>query len=535
MYSMKIKTKLALEVIVLVSLIGMVSFIALINTKQVQDSFVNLSSETLPTLDTLKEMRHAATQLTSTTMEIVLIEDESRNVVGSDYTELEEDLEQNFFEIEQSKILFNQAFSRYSVLMATNYPAELDHTEKIAGSWNDLISTANKMVRLKTAGASGTDVLKLKNDFETAHILMNKALDDGVTITASDVDDRQEFVQSLVDNTTWTILVSLNLFVAAALGIRYFILKSISNPLLKLRKTAHAIAKGEFVRSDFKGNDEISDLGRDIDKMSKDLKQLNNAIIKNERLSSIGNLASRLAHDLRNPLSVIKNSIELLNLKLDPIMDEKTSHQLARVGRAISRMSHQIDDVLDYVNVSDLQLEPHSLSTVIESSVLNTNVPPYVKVNFPKNSSTVNCDAYKIEIAFSNIVNNAVQAINGDGEITFRVTDKDDEAIIEIEDSGPGIPESALPKIFEPLFTTKQVGTGLGLASCKSILEKHGGTITVSNNPTTFTIHLPKNPPIDTQNVKEFDESEPKEDIKSDTTVNHTKTLSKKTNLNEEN
>jgi signal transduction histidine kinase len=530
---MKIKTKLALEVIVLVSLIGMVSFIALINTKQVQDSFVDLSSETLPTLDTLKDMRYATTQLTSTTMEIVLIEDESRNVVGTEFSELEEDLELNFFEIEQSKFLFNQAFSRYSALMTANYPEDLGHTEKIAGSWNDLISTANKMVRLKTAGASGTDVLKLKNDFETAHILMNNALDDGVAITASDIDERQAFVESLVDNTTWTILISLNLFVAAALGIRYFILKSISNPLLKLRQTAHAIAKGEFIRSDFKGNDEISELGRDIDKMSKDLKQLNNTIITNERLSSIGNLASRLAHDLRNPLSVIKNSIELLNVKLDPIMDEKTSHQLARVGRAISRMSHQIDDVLDYVNVSELQLELHSLSTVIESSVLNTNVPPYVKVNFPKSSSTVNCDAYKLEVAFSNIVNNAVQAINGDGEVTFRVTDKDDEAIVEIEDSGPGIPESALPQIFEPLFTTKQVGTGLGLASCKSIFEKHGGTISVSNNPTTFTIHLPKNPPIEPENTKKSEETESKEGNESNRSLNNTNKLSKKPNLNE--
>jgi len=504
---MRIKTKLALEVIVLVSLIGMVSFIALINTKQVQDTFLDLSSETLPTLDALNDMRYATTQITSTTMEIVLIEDESRSVVGNEFLELEEDLEQNFFEIEQSKSRFNQAFSRYSALIAVNFPEQLAHTEKIAVSWNDLLSTANKMVRLKTAGASGTDILKLKNEFETAQILMNNALNDGTEIAASNIDSRQEFVESLVNNTTWTILISLNLFVAAALGIRYFILKSISNPLLKLRKTAHTIAKGEFIQSNFQGNDEISDLGRDIDKMSQDLKQLNNSIIQNERMSSIGNLASRLAHDLRNPLSVIKNSIELLNIKLDPIMDEKTSLQMARVGRAISRMSHQIDDVLDYVNVAELQLEAHSLSTIIESAVLNTNVPPYIKINSPKNSSTVICDAYKLEIAFSNIVNNAVQAINGDGEISFRVTDKEDEAIIEIEDSGPGIPETAIKKVFEPLFTTKHVGTGLGLASSRSILEKHGGTISVNNNPTTFTIHLPKNPTIVPENLNEVEEA----------------------------
>jgi len=75
-----------------------------------------------------------------------------------------------------------------------------------------------------------------------------------------------------------------------------------------------------------------------------------------------------------------------------------------------------------------LQLESHSLSTIIESSVLNTNVPHYVKVNFPKNSSTLICDAYKLEIAFCNIVNNAVQAIDGDGVISIRVTDKEDSA-----------------------------------------------------------------------------------------------------------
>ncbi len=524
---MKIKTKLALEVIVLVSLIGMVSFIALVNTKQVQDTFLNLSSETLPTLNAVKDMRYATTQITSTTMEIVLIEDESRSAADDEYLELEEDLEQNFYEIEQSKSKFNQAFSRYSALMAANYPEQLAHTEKIAGSWNDLLSTANKMVRLKTAGASGTDILKLKNDFETAHILMNRVLDDGISIAAADIDSRQDFVVSLVDNTTWTVLISLNLFIAAALGIRYFILKSISNPLLKLRKTAHAIAKGDFVQSNFQGNDEISDLGRDIDKMSQDLKQLNNTIIKNERMSSIGNLASRLAHDLRNPLSVIKNSIELLNIKLDPIMDEKTSHQMARVGRAISRMAHQIDDVLDYVNVAELQLESHSLSTIIESSVLNTNVPPYIKINFPKNSSTIICDAYKLEIAFCNIVNNAVQAINGDGVISLRLIDKEDEAIIEIEDSGSGIPEAAIQKIFEPLFTTKQVGTGLGLASSKSILEKHGGTISVSNNPTTFTIHLPKNPPIATENLKEVEKAESEEKNKPNGSLEHQNPLKK--------
>ena len=97
-------------------------------------------------------------------------------------------------------------------------------------------------------------------------------------------------------------------------------------------------------------------------------------------------------------------------------------------------------------------------------------------------------------MVLSNLIKNASQAIEGNGEISIRIIDKKDDVLIEIEDSGLGIPESVLPKIFEPLFTTKQSGTGLGLASCKSIVERHHGVLTVRNNPTVFTIHLPKNP-----------------------------------------
>ena len=503
---MKIKTKLAIEVIILVSLVSMVSFIALINTKQVQDTFLNLSGETLPILGTLEDMRTATTLVTSTTMQIILIEDESRSAFGDELAALEEDLEWEFVNIESAKDEFNNAYSSYSILMENNFPDQIDHRDEIAEKWNNLLLSSNKMIRMKAAGAAGNDILNLKNDFNLAHKEMQHALDKGVEITASDVHQRQIFVESLVNNTTMTILISLNLFIAAALGIRFFIVKSISKPLMSLRKSADAIAKGDFVKTSLKGNDEITELGHDIDKMSEDLEKLNETIVKTERLSSIGDLASRLAHDLRNPLSVIKNSIEIMQVKLDPIMDEKTSHQMARVGRAVERMTHQIDDVLDYVNVADLQLERHSLATVIESAILNTNVPNYVKVMPPKNSSTVVCDAYKLEIVFSNIINNAVQAMDGEGEIQVKIQDKKHDAQVDIIDSGPGIPEDVMPKIFEPLFTTKQVGTGLGLASCKSIIEKHGGTISIRNHPTTFTIKLPKDPKI---NGKEYVEKEP--------------------------
>jgi signal transduction histidine kinase len=101
------------------------------------------------------------------------------------------------------------------------------------------------------------------------------------------------------------------------------------------------------------------------------------------------------------------------------------------------------------------------------------------------------CDRIKIEAVFTNLFLNAIQAIDGVGTIWIRAIEKDKNVIIEIEDSGPEIEEEILKKMFTPLFTTKQHGTGLGLVSCKNTIEQHHGTISVKTKPTIFTITLP--------------------------------------------
>ena len=490
---LKIKTKLSFEVILLISLVGMVSLIAIMNTKQVQDAFFDLSSETMPALDTLKDMKLASSLITSTTMEIMLIEDEIQNSNGKSVKDLEEQIEFELFEMENGKALFTEAYTRYSIIM-DDTPESKHFGDVIANSWNEFIAISNKMVTIKNRGATGSEILELKDEFENNQQSVNQAIHSAWSFVEPQVEDEQAYVESMVTNTTWSILVALNVFIGASLSIRYLVVKSISNPLSRLRKATAQIAQGNFIKTEIEGNDEISQLGQDINSMSVSLEKLNKEVVSAERLSSIGSLASRLAHDLRNPLSVIKNSMEILNIRLNPYMDEKVDHQLAMVGRAVSRMSHQIEDVLDFVNVSDLRLESSSLISVIESAVLSTDIPKSVKVNMPKNSATAICDPYRLEVVLSNILKNSSQAVNGKGDITIRIIDKDSDVLIEVEDSGPGIPENILPKIFEPLFTTKQTGTGLGLPSCKSIIDKHGGSMTVRNNPTVFTVQIPKKP-----------------------------------------
>lgn len=213
---------------------------------------------------------------------------------------------------------------------------------------------------------------------------------------------------------------------------------------------------------------------------------------KIQRLSAIGELSARVAHDLRNPLGIIKNAVELIEMSFNDDTDEKTKKRIQMIKNASEKMARQINNVLDFVRVKPLQLEKNSLVVILDSAI-KTSVPNSVKVIRPQKDVTISCDAKQLEIAFSNVLSNAVQAMENSGNIKLSIVDGKNDVKISIEDSGPGISKENLEYIFEPLFTTKPGGTGLGLVSCKNIVEQHEGKITVKNNPTTFEITLPKN------------------------------------------
>jgi signal transduction histidine kinase len=225
---------------------------------------------------------------------------------------------------------------------------------------------------------------------------------------------------------------------------------------------------------------------RNIDRITR----LNEDLVKSEKLSAVGQLASRLAHDIRNPISVIKNTVEIA--KNNKTLDEKMISQLDRIERAASKINYQVSDTLDFVRTTQLQIKENSVKKILSLVADRIDKPSAVTINLPENDHTIKCDAEKLEVAIANLVTNSIQAMDGEGTINIRVNDQDKFHTIEVEDSGPGIPENIMPKIFEPLFTTKPKGTGLGLATVKNIIEQHGGTIYVKNNPTIFTISLPK-------------------------------------------
>ena len=232
-------------------------------------------------------------------------------------------------------------------------------------------------------------------------------------------------------------------------------------------------------------------------------------VVDEKRFEALGKFAAVMAHNIRNPLGSLRNSVELIK---DYDLDTQFDREIERINRSIKRISHQIESILNFVNGVPLHIRPVILSNTLRNAVDMLILPKNIDLRIPDDQSiTIECDGKKIEFVFYNLLLNAVQAIGIDqGHITVRIRDvdvgsgdKNGAVILEFENSGPSIPPDILPHIFDPLFTTKKEGTGLGLAYCKNVVELHNGSITIStqNGLVVFLIHIPKTPDISSTDV----------------------------------
>ena len=163
---------------------------------------------------------------------------------------------------------------------------------------------------------------------------------------------------------------------------------------------------------------------------------------------------------------------------------------LERINRSLNRINALINDTLDYVRDSTPVLKDTSIKSCFNNCIEFSEITNDIKIKTPENDYVIQADPRKLEIVFGNLIKNAIESIGTEkGEINVDYVDKDKNLIVTIQDSGPEI--SNLERLFEPLFSTKPRGTGLGLASCKNIIESHNGTISASNNPKKFVITLP--------------------------------------------
>lgn len=228
------------------------------------------------------------------------------------------------------------------------------------------------------------------------------------------------------------------------------------------------------------------------------VRELQERLVRAERLASVGLLGAGVAHELRNPLGIISNAIFFLRRRSDK-EDEKEQHHFDLIEREIRRSAQVIDTLVQFSHNPEPQGEPVALEPVLRQSLERIAFPPDVRceVEVPEDLPLVVADAGQLTQVFENLARNAVQAMGDRGCLRLQARTADGRVHVLVEDDGPGIPDEDRARIFEPLFTTKAKGMGLGLALSKRIVEAYAGEIRIDSVPgegTTVRVALPAAP-----------------------------------------
>ncbi|WP_242393604.1 GAF domain-containing protein [Anaeromyxobacter oryzisoli] len=239
-------------------------------------------------------------------------------------------------------------------------------------------------------------------------------------------------------------------------------------------------------------------LYEDLRRSYAELAQAQRQLIQQERLAALGELAAVVAHEVRNPLGVIFNSLGSLRRLLRPHGDAKMLLDI--LGEEADRLNRIVGDLLDFARPSTPLVRAESLERVVDEAVAAALAQHSTAIELHRETGDlplVSLDARLVRQAVLNVAVNAVQAMPRGGVLTVRTRREERSALVEIEDSGAGIPDEVRSRIFEPFFTTKASGTGLGLAVVKRIVEGHGGEISVRSRPgagTTISLRFPLAP-----------------------------------------
>ncbi|KPK70099.1 hypothetical protein AMJ82_04000 [candidate division TA06 bacterium SM23_40] len=310
--------------------------------------------------------------------------------------------------------------------------------------------------------------------------------------------------------TMWAF-VSIT-FLGMALGaiVSYLLANGILKPIRALVAASKRLAEGDFShRVGQISEDEIGELGQTFNIMASSLKERDEKlkehaerrIMESERLATIGQLAAGVAHEINNPLGGILVYSHLL--LEDTAEDDPKRANLEKIAGEATRCKDIIKGLLDFAHQTEPKIEPADLNRLVESALglledqalfQNINVGRRLAPSLPE----IMADGNQLVQVFINIMLNAAEAMEGRGDLLLATRLGGDGRYVEVEitDTGPGIPEDVVEKLFEPFYTTKEVGsgTGLGLSISYGVIERHGGTIQVRSQVgegATFIIRLP--------------------------------------------
>jgi signal transduction histidine kinase len=231
--------------------------------------------------------------------------------------------------------------------------------------------------------------------------------------------------------------------------------------------------------------------------LTEELEVKNRELARKNRLADLGQMASHVAHEVRNNLVPVTLYLSLLRRRLAD--DAPGLEVLDKISAGFTAMDVMVHDLLHFTSDRDPQCQAFLLRRLVEDVLASlgpqlaaTGITAEVRV---REDQCITADREMLRRAVLNLVLNAVDAMQAGGALTIAAADTPQGAELEIADSGPGLPADVLPRVFEPFFTTKNDGTGLGLAIVSRIIEAHGGSITAANGPeggAVFTLRIPR-------------------------------------------
>ncbi len=246
--------------------------------------------------------------------------------------------------------------------------------------------------------------------------------------------------------------------------------------------------------------EELRAANEELQAGNEELRETQEQLIRSEKLAAIGQLAGGVGHELRNPLGAIKNAVYYVKGKVAKSeLGQKEPRLIEFLDIAddeVNSSNKIISDLLGFSRVGKPAVSPARIEKVIDDAIVHMPIPESIELvkKLDAGLPEVNIDTDQTRQVLVNMIMNAVQAMPEGGKLTIGAREKGKFLEVEIADTGGGIPKEAIGKIFDPLFTTKAKGIGLGLAVCKAIIERHQGHIEVESEVgkgTTFTIRLP--------------------------------------------
>jgi two-component system NtrC family sensor kinase len=328
-----------------------------------------------------------------------------------------------------------------------------------------------------------------------------------------------------------TIIYNILLILGVSASVVWIFIRFIGKPVKELVLGTKRVAGGDLnhvipVRTDDemghlagsfnlmteslqKANEEIhgliKNLEHKVEERTQELKDAQEQLLQSEKLAAVGKIAATVAHEINNPLAGVFTYIKLMDRRLEKRQDgdadlEKFREYLATMGREVERTSAIVHNLLDLTRQQEPTKKPCDINRLIEESlVIVQNKLKLHNVEVEKRMDplqNVEADPSQMKQVFINVMVNAAEAMQEGGRLTIRTYRDPDRnnAVLEFEDTGVGIPPEIMSKIFDPFYTTKEKGTGLGLSVVSGIIKRHDGQVEVrseSGSGTLIRITLP--------------------------------------------